>query len=937
MTTTPIGSQPTVGKRLKDLTPASPLSANDILLVGQGPNGAEYKGNAQQVSDFVIQDLAGREALLPAAPALQDADTLLITKNSDGTEARASALQIAGYVAPATNAIAQQAIQAATPGILSQAAQASVGSAASAAQSAAQAANQVAIAAAANRIYATTALGIAATTNGQYFYVPSTNSQGAFDVWENVSGVATSAGITLPNLPSVQATSAAFANLNNRTGTLRFVPLSQTQDTVWGVCVDGVYQTYIDSTGTLHAGTMLNSLPQLPQALRDVTNLKAAVQKVLPLVNGQDVTAGVVVDGVMVAWYDSLGVFHSNHTHVGLDKLPQALSNQATLMGVAPKVLPLAPTQDYTYGWIVDGAYVAWVDHAGVFHSTHTHTEFAQFAQIRDLATKVLPLAKNQDYVAGTVIDGVFQTWVDSLGVFHSTHTHPEIAPLQASVTAIQNQLNSGALGGNSAGYIVEQVAKVNTTTSNTEQQVMVIDGQSPYRQLTKTGYNWRAPIVHHNSAVRCISDYFFSGGNDAVTLLPTGEIVPEPLVVAHYPVYGQSLALGARGFVTWTGDATNGFTAATVFSNTPSVHGNLCLAFGDGTTGYPRTGTVFNKFGVLQEAWSGVVGETVCSGFANSRNDKLLQKWGMRQRILATSTGLGGTPYSGLQKGTAPYNSLIASVSGGKSTAAASGWKYYVPALYIIHGESESGNIADTTYAGYLLQWITDFTSDIMPITGQNQPPVLILSQMNRQKSTNEGVTLGQVLAHDNNANIVLIGPKYQHTYYDDAHMLAEGYVKQGEYGERASRHWLAGRKWAPLKPVTWVGSGNTVTIQFNNTLVSGDTVAGPVGALALDTTVVTNPGNYGFEYNDGAGNSVASVALGADGTSVVLTLSANYVPGATIQYAMQSVLNLNTMPTGQNTGSRGCLRDTDVRDVSRFDNTNLYNWCVAFRKTLS
>lgn len=50
-----------------------------------------------------------------------------------------------------------------------------------------------------NRIFATTAAGIASTTSGNYFYVPSTNAQGAFDVWMNNAGVALLV-TTVPNL-----------------------------------------------------------------------------------------------------------------------------------------------------------------------------------------------------------------------------------------------------------------------------------------------------------------------------------------------------------------------------------------------------------------------------------------------------------------------------------------------------------------------------------------------------------------------------------------------------------------------------------------------------------------------------------------------------------------------------------------------------------------
>lgn len=900
--------------------------------------GTDLAGQAAQIALTTLQpkvDLAvssAADALASKQAAAAAADTS--TQNAAATNAAAAAAQTSAAAASGSATTATQQATTAQQ------------QAAAAAASATTASQQAAIGAAANRVYASTALGVAATTDGQYFYVPSTSAQGAFDLWLNKASVATATGITLPNQAAVQATAAAVKDVANRTSTVRYLPLTSGLDVDFGICVDGAFRFWVDSAGVFHSNHDHDGLSDIPWMRTSVKQMQGTAVKRLPLANGYDVDFGVLVDGAYRYWIDSTGVFHSTHSHDGLSDIPSLKKTVSSIAPVAPRVLPIVNGYDVDWGISIDGAFTVWVDSAGVFHSKHTHDGLSDIPAIKASVTamvgqsaKKLPLSNGNDVEWGISVDGKYIISIDSAGVFHSTHTHTEftqLATLATQVAAVQAQLNSGALGGNASGYLVEQVAVANGSV--TEQQLMVLDGTSQYRQLTKTGYNWRAPVVHHNTAVRCITDYFFANGNDAVTLLATGEIVPEAGMLVHYPVYGQSLALGARGFVSWTGDATNGFTAATVFTSAASVHADLCLAFGDGTVGYPRTGTVFNKFGVIREQWPAatVVGETVCSSFANSRNDRLLRLWGVRQRILATSTGLGATPYSGLQKGTSPYNSLISSVKGGMSTAAAKGWKYMVPVLYIIHGESETGNIADTTYAGYLLQWLTDFTADIMPVTGQRNAPSMILSQMNRQKSSNEGVTLGQILAHDNNANIVLIGPKYQHTYYDDAHMLAEGYVKQGEYGERASRHLMAGRKWQPLRPLTVVGSGSTVTVKFNNTLTGDDMVAGPLGALALDTTVVADPGKYGFECTD-TSVTVTNVALGADGTSVVITLSGTPASGSSIQYAMQSSLNLNTMPTGQNMGSRGCLRDSDTRDQSRFDATNLYNWCVAFRKTIS
>jgi len=61
------------------------------------------------------------------------------------------------------------------------------------------------------------------------------------------------------------------------------------------------------------------------------------------------------------------------------------------------------------------------------------------------------------------------------------------------------------------------------------------------------------------------------------------------------------------------------------------------------------------------------------------------------------------------------------------------------------------------------------------------------------------------------------------------------------------------------------------------------------------------------------------------------VLALSKEPAAGSKLEYAMQ--LDLGNKPAG---GPRGCLRDNDKRDRSRYDGSYLHNWCVAFRKTI-
>ncbi len=101
------------------------------------------------------------------------------------------------------------------------------------------------------------------------------------------------------------------------------------------------------------------------------------------------------------------------------------------------------------------------------------------------------------------------------------------------------------------------------------------------------------------------------------------------------------------------------------------------------------------------------------------------------------------------------------------------------------------------------------------------------------------------------------------------------------------------------------------------------------PKPPLVFDTTLITNPGNLGFEFaEDGAAPAVISqVALeGAD--TVKITLSKAPSGGnAKVRYAFTGTSGQNA---GATTGPRGNLRDSDPA-VSRHGYP-LYNWAVHF-----
>jgi cellobiose-specific phosphotransferase system component IIB len=227
--------------------------------------------------------------------------------------------------------------------------------------------------------------------------------------------------------------------------------------------------------------------------------------------------------------------------------------------------------------------------------------------------------------------------------------------------------------------------------------------------------------------------------------------------------------------------------------------------------------------------------------------------------------------------------------------------------------------------------EWVLDYQTDITAVTGQAVPPVCFISQMlTGETGTIPAIPLAQLASSISNADIIMVGPKYAYPYYDTSHMLAEGYVKMAELEARAERFALAGKKWQPLRPLSAVASGSTITVTFNNVVNGTVDTESPIGNLVLDYDTVSDPGNAGFSVE---GSTITGVTLGANGRSVVLTLSAPPTIGSDVIYALQDDLDFPAADRGR----RGNVRDSDMRDTSRFDGEYLYNWSVAFTVLLT
>ena len=369
-----------------------------------------------------------------------------------------------------------------------------------------------------------------------------------------------------------------------------------------------------------------------------------------------------------------------------------------------------------------------------------------------------------------------------------------------------------------------------------------------------------------------------------------------------HVLITGQSLSQGALSEVV----------------STEQPFDNLSFV-----TGVRAGGVGLDTLVPLVETSDGFHGETLASGMANLITEHTMAAGG-EHRSLVSAHGVSGQPYSVLQKGTAAYAEGMAQVAAGMAAAQAQGDTYAVRAVVTIHGESDhlEGN---TSYDLDLLQWQSDYDTDIRAMTGQTLEVPLFTDQMS--SFTAYGVTTSAIPQLQLEASraepqrVVLMGPKYVLPYVPDGvHLTGDGERWLGEMHAKVFEHVLIeGETWRPVSPRSIQRDGAQITVQMWV----------PSPPLVLDDVLVSDPGNYGFGYTDqsGAPPSITSVALSGD-DSVVITLSEEPVGGGQrIRYAMTGTAG---QPAGPMTGARGNLRDSDAT-TSRHDYL-LYNWCVHF-----
>lgn len=313
---------------------------------------------------------------------------------------------------------------------------------------------------------------------------------------------------------------------------------------------------------------------------------------------------------------------------------------------------------------------------------------------------------------------------------------------------------------------------------------------------------------------------------------------------------------------------------------------------------------------------------ETMSSGFANLVT-MLARDAGGSHDLLVSVHAVGGQPYRTMKKGTPAYATSIAQATAGLGIARARGLAYDVTAVTSADGGGDHVD-KNTHLATDLAEWQRDYETDLRALTGQTTPIPLFNTQYSSwtEYEATSPIPLAQLRAHvDNPGKVIVVGPRYAFMYGPDGvHLTNEGYRQMGEYYARAYRRVVVEHgTWEPLRPKTLTRSGAVITVQF---LV-------PAPPLVLDTTLATDPGNYGFEYaDDGPGTpAITAVALSGPDTVTVTLASEPTNGGRRLRYAYTGIFREKA---GLKTGARGNLRDSDSTP-SRYGYP-LYDWCVHF-----
>lgn len=296
---------------------------------------------------------------------------------------------------------------------------------------------------------------------------------------------------------------------------------------------------------------------------------------------------------------------------------------------------------------------------------------------------------------------------------------------------------------------------------------------------------------------------------------------------------------------------------------------------------------------------------------------------------VIVTTAGSSGTAISGISAGTPAFLGATEMIKAAAEMAKSLGMEY-VPVLAFIHGNQDAANgTAMATYRTAMENLRIQYQTVINTATGGNYSLNMFIGQLSNiipyggSAGTTRTNTIGvaQYQEARDNDFIHLASAQYARPYSDGEHLTSAGYRTEGEVLGSVIGNWINDNTWSSMVPdeAGIVQSGTTITIP----------IKGCIGAPVIDTTRVSDPGNYGIVLT-GATIATVTVTGSGSGAQIVITKTDSSVATA-VAYAHQGIAGQNP---GSVTGSRGCIRDS--KPGVSLSGLPLYNDLCVFSITL-
>ncbi|EOY4404113.1 hypothetical protein ACP50N_005265 [Klebsiella michiganensis] len=490
-----------------------------------------------------------------------------------------------------------------------------------------------------------------------------------------------------------------------------------------------------------------------------------------------------------------------------------------------------------------------------------------------------------------TFFDGYTKAWMDAEGKVYKVE-YPD--------GSIED-----AMSGSSSGDASEfpMVASV-------DGNIIAVDGGDVTQITNDTGISNIAPVAFAKF-LRFLSNISGSYLTYRSTYDGNYRARESSRYLIHVILTGQSLAAGgstqAQSPVTTSAQADYGI-----------------LAFGTG----PK---VDFKYDTLNESLLGTV--IPCRENVGTRPGQESPSSGMAFKIheltggtvLVSDACSSGTAIADISSGTATFTGATKMIQAAVSMAEKLGMQY-VPVMVLIHGNQNAA--AGTSISSYRAAMETlraQYESVINAATGESQSLHMFVGQLSNiipyggtaGTTRTNNIGIAQYQEARDNALIHLASAQYARPYSDREHLTSAGYRTEGEVIGTVVGNWLNDKTWSSMVPdeAGVVQSGTTITIP----------IKGCVGTPVIDTTRVSDPGNYGIVLT---GATIASVAVSGSGTAAKIVITKTDSTTATaISYASQGIAGQNPGPV---TGSRGCIRDS--QPGSSLSGLPLYNDLAVF-----